>query len=220
MVWNIPLDKEHECNYLLTSLSLPSVSSSASVQSTCNTRELESQTLIFCKISLQNCATNHAHWHPLSQKHTGDRLKLFHLPAWLRALTDPVGLIPPWATKTGLSTDPTTQCQSASMPKCMNHLFVSVCHKPTTCSPYASLSLLPSSPSSTPFRNDSPTVHLVLSNTDHRVLTKERNPTGVLLGTVQNTCTHEGVCVLVISNGNVTLKKETEKQKVVGWIVR
>lgn len=130
-------------------LSLPSVSSSASVQSTCITRELESQTLIFCKISLQNSATNYVHWHPLSHKHTGDRPKLFHawdnLPAWLRALTDPVGLIPPWATKTGLSTDPKTQCQSTSMPKCMNHLFVSVCHKPTTCSPYASLSLLPES---------------------------------------------------------------------------
>lgn len=155
MVRNIPLDKEHESNYLLTSLSPLSTLLS---KCTVNTRHAWTwkSNIMLCRISLQNSAANRVRWHSLSHKHTGDRLKLFHawdnLPAWLRALTDPVGLIPPRATKTGLSPYPTTQCQSAWI----TYLY----HYGTTCSPYAALSSFPESHLHS-FPNDLPTAHLV-----------------------------------------------------------
>lgn len=61
----------------------------------------------------------------------------------LTALTDPVGLIPPRATKK--KKNRAFPASNNTKPKRMNHLFVTVCHGPTTCSPYAALSPLPES---------------------------------------------------------------------------
>lgn len=145
----------------------------------------------------------------------GDRLKLFHawdnLPAWLRALTDPVGLIPPRATKTGLSPNPTTQY--------INQLFVSVRHEPTTSSPYAALSNLPESQLHS-FPDDLPTSHLVSHILILQYSWKKRHPTGVLLGTVWNTSTHGARVCACDKDESVTARKQAiEKQQVEGWIV-